>query len=91
MTVRKTSASPGGGEGHKVLNAGGPYDLTTQGGGLPDRCARRITVLTAGNITSLKESGDIDAALGAVPQGMVLEGHYSSVTTSGGAVLYVQW
>jgi hypothetical protein len=77
------------GEAFETLTAGA-YDLTARPN-KPRRCARRVTVLVAGNITLLKDAGGVDSPPGAVYQGLVIDADVSSITTTGGAVVLVAW
>jgi hypothetical protein len=62
-------------------------DLTTISG-KPQRCARRIVALAAGNWTLLKNHKGVDAPFGAVPEGFVHDADTSVITSSAAIAVY---
>jgi hypothetical protein len=73
------------GEDFEVL-AAGTYTLYNRSG-KPPVCVRRVQALVAATITSLKNSGEVDAAPGAVDAGTVIDADVSAITFTGGPVM----
>ena len=65
----------------------GSHDLTAITG-KPQRCARRVVALVAGNWTALVDSSGVDSPAGAVPEGYVHDAHTSAITCSAAVAIY---
>lgn len=75
------------GSTHEYLATPTAVDLTTRPG-KPQRCARRIVAMAAGNWTLLADSGGVDSPPGAVFQGFLHDSNTSAITSTAGVMVY---
>ncbi len=87
MSPKLISKSQRVGEDFAYYASAAALDLTTVSG-KPQRCARRIVALAAGNWTLLKNGYEVDSPPGAVYQGFVHDADTSAITSTAAIIVY---
>ena len=75
------------GDDWKQFAAGGPFDLTDGTNG-PQRCARRVVMLAAGDLTACVNAAGTNKPLTGLAAGYVHDGHTQSITPTAACIVY---